>query len=100
MTGLLRSWAFLCDCSINSSITFHAKAEGKMERWIKNYPFGRNSWVAEDIVMDWGYSSILFLKFNHPALCRVRHNRVYDSVFNKCWHSNQISKTILKQKYN
>lgn len=78
VSGLLRSWAFFCDCSINSLITLHAKAEGKLERWIKNYPIERNSWVAEDIVMDWGYSSILFLKFNHSALCRIRHNRIYD----------------------
>lgn len=73
MTGLLRSWAFFCDCSINFLIILHAKAEGNLERWIKNYPLGRNSWVAEDLVMDRGYSSIWFLKFNHPALYRVRH---------------------------
>lgn len=77
MTELSGSWIFSCGSSVNHLITLHAKAEGKLERWTKNWSLGRNSWVAEKTVMNWEYSSILFLKFNCPALCRVMDKRMY-----------------------
>lgn len=60
MTELPRNWAFPCGSSINFLITLHAKAGGKLKREMKNGPLGKDSWVAEKVVADWGCSNILF----------------------------------------
>jgi hypothetical protein len=62
---LPRNWAFPCGSSINYLITLRVRVEGKLGREMKNGPFGKDSCVVEKVVADWGYSSILFLKFNH-----------------------------------